>query len=161
MLVVERLYTGAAAATEQLVLLFEQRSKSRLRTRLKSGEEIGLFLPPGTVLRGGTRLEGNDGRIVAVIADQEPLLEARCADSLLLARAAYHLGNRHVAVEVGDGWLHLQPDKVLGDMLRGLGIELREIRAAFEPEAGAYSHAHQHDTMFGKGKIHHYGSTGT
>ena len=161
MLVVERLYAGAAAATEQLVLLFDLRSKSRLRTRLKSGEEIGLFLPPGTLLRGGMRLESNDGRIVEVIADQEPLLEARCTDSVLLARAAYHLGNRHVAVEVGDGWLRLQPDKVLGDMLLGLGVELHAISAPFEPEAGAYSHAHQHDTMHGKGKIHHYRSTGT
>ncbi len=161
MLVVERLYTGDAAATEQLVLPFELRAKSRLRTRLKGGEEIGLFLPPGTLLRGGTRLESNDGRIVEVIADQEPLLEARCDNPLLLARAAYHLGNRHVAVEVGDGWLRLQPDKVLGDMLRGLGVELRDIRAAFEPEAGAYSNAHQHDTMHGKGKIHQYGSRTT
>ena len=160
MLVVESLYNGDAPTTEQLVLPFELRSKSRLRTRLASGEEIGLFLPPGTLLRGGTRLEGNDGRVVEVLADREPLLEARCADALLLARAAYHLGNRHVAVEVGEGWLRLQPDKVLGDMLRGLGVDLHEVRAAFEPEAGAYSHAHQHDTMHGKGKIHQYGSKG-
>jgi urease accessory protein len=158
MLVVERLYPGDESATEQLVLPFELRAKSRLRTRLASGEEVGLFLPPGTLLRGGMRLEGNDGRIVQVIADPEPLLEARCVDARALARAAYHLGNRHVAVEVGDGWLRLQPDKVLGDMLLGLGVALQEIRAPFEPEAGAYSHGHQHDTMHGKGKIHQYGS---
>ena len=159
MLVAERRYSGEASPTERLVLPFELRAKSRLRTRLASGEEVGLFLPPGTLLRGGVRLEGNDGRIVEVIAEEEPLLEARCADALLLARAAYHLGNRHVAVEVGDAWLRLQPDSVLADMLRGLGVELREIRAPFEPEAGAYSHGHQHDTMHGKGKIHRYGTS--
>ena len=158
MLVVERIYTGTAAPTERLVLPFELRAKSRLRTRLASGEEIGLFLPPGTLLRGGARLESNEGRIVEVIADEEPLLEARCVDAFMLARAAYHLGNRHVAVEVGDGWLRLQPDKVLGDMLLGLGVEVREVHAPFEPEAGAYSHGHQHDTMHGKGKSHQYGS---
>jgi urease accessory protein len=158
MLVVEHVYSGEAPPTERLVLPFELRAKSRLRTRLASGEEIGLFLPPGTLLRGGARLESNDGRIVEVVADQEPLLEARCEDKLLLARAAYHLGNRHVAVEVGAGWLRLQPDNVLAGMLRGLGVALSEVRAPFEPEAGAYSHGHQHDTMHGKGKIHRYGS---
>ncbi len=158
MLVAERLHAGSAAAAGQLVLPFDLRAKSRLRTRLASGEEIGLFLPSGTLLRGGMRIESNDGRIVEVIAADEPLLEARCADALLLARAAYHLGNRHVAVQVGDGWLRLQADKVLGDMLLGLGVELREVSAPFEPEAGAYSHGHQHDTMHGKGKIHQYGA---
>ena len=158
MLVVEHLYHGNAVPTERLVLPFELRAKSRLRTRLASGEEIGLFLPPGTLLRGGARLESNDGRIVEVVADPEPLLEGRCADALLLARAAYHLGNRHVAIEVGDGWLRLQPDKVLGDMLLGLGVATHEVRAPFEPEPGAYSHSHQHATMHGKGKIHQYGS---
>ena len=157
MLLVERLYSGAALPSERLVLPFELRAKSRLRARLASGEEIGLFLPPGTLLRGGARLESSDGRIVEVIADPEPLLEARCADAVALARAAYHLGNRHVAIEAGDGWLRLQPDKVLADMLLGLGVELIEVRAPFEPEAGAYSHGHQHDTMHGKGKIHQYG----
>ena len=158
MLVVERIHRGNAPPAERLVLPFELRSKSRLRTRLASGEEVGLFLPPGTLLRGGARLESSDGRIVEVVAEPEPLLEARCADASLLARAAYHLGNRHVAVEVGEGWLRLQPDKVLREMLLGLGVAVREVRAPFEPEAGAYSHGHQHDTMHGKGRIHQYGS---
>ena len=161
MLVVEQLHHGNAPATERLVLPFELRSKSRLRTRLASGEEIGLFLPHGTLMRGGALLESSDGRVIEIVADHEPLLEARCADASLLARAAYHLGNRHVAVEVGAGWLRLQPDKVLADMLRGLGVALGDVRAPFEPEAGAYSHAHQHDTMHGKGKIHQYGPAKT
>jgi urease accessory protein len=157
MLLVEALYDGPDGANETLVLPFEQRCKSRLRTRLASGEEVGLFLPPGTVLRGGARLAANDGRIVQVDAADEPLLEARCDDPRLLARAAFHLGNRHVAVEVGAGWLRFEPDSVLADMLRGLGLALVELVAPFEPEAGAYAPGHQHDTMHGKGKIHQYG----
>jgi urease accessory protein len=158
MLVIESLYHGMQAASESLVLPFELRCKSRLRTRLASGEEIGLFLAPGTVLRGGTRLQANDGRVVEVRAADEPLLQAHCADPRLLARAAFHLGNRHVAVEVGEDWVRLEPDPVLAGMLAGLGLALVEIRAPFEPEAGAYAHGHQHDTMHGKGKIHQYGN---
>ncbi len=158
MLVAERIYSGELAATETLILPFDLRCKSRLRTQLASGEEIGLFLSPGTVLRGGARLEANDGRIVAITAADEPLMEVRCATPLLLARAAYHLGNRHVAVQLDAGWLRLQPDHVLRQMLLGLGATITELAAPFEPEAGAYSPGHQHDTMHGKGKIHMYGN---
>jgi urease accessory protein len=158
MLLAERLYEGTSEATGLLVLPFELRCKSRLRTQLASGEEIGLFLPPGTVLRGGTKLQAADGRIVEVTAAAEPLIEAYSDDPLLLARAAYHLGNRHVAVEVGPGRLRFQPDTVLAGMLHGLGLPTHELQAAFEPEAGAYAHAHQHGTMHGKGRIHRYGA---
>jgi len=157
-LVAERIALPGQAASETLVLPFDLRCKSRLRTRLASGEEIGVFLPPGTVLRGGTRLQANDGRIVEVVAADEPLIEVRAADALLLARAAYHLGNRHVAVQLAEEWLRLQPDHVLTQMLLGLGMRVRELQAPFEPEAGAYSPGHQHDTMHGKGKIHRYGA---
>lgn len=160
MLLAEKLYDGAASAAETLELPFDLRCKSRLRTQLVSGEEIGIFLPPGTILRGGARLEGNDGRIVEVIAAKEPLMEVRTDDPLLLARAAYHLGNRHVAVQVAGNSLRLQPDHVLRQMLVGLGLMVGDIEAPFEPEAGAYSHGHQHDTMHGKGKIHTYRRTG-
>jgi len=158
MLLAERLYEGTDAATETLELPFDLRCKSRLRTQLASGEEIGVFLPPGTMLRGGASLEGNDGRIVAVVSAKEPLMEVRTDDALLLARAAYHLGNRHVAVEVTSGSLRLQADHVLRQMLIGLGLPVTDIEAPFEPEAGAYSHGHQHDTMHGKGRIHVYGA---
>jgi len=158
MLLVERLYEGSSASTETLELPFDLRCKSRLPTQLASGEEIGIFLSPGTVLRGGTRLESNDGRVVAVVAANEPLMEVRTNDALLLARGAYHLGNRHVAVQVASGSLRLQPDHVLRQMLIGLALPVGDIEAPFEPEAGAYSHGHQHDTMHGKGKIHVYGT---
>ena len=77
MLLVERIHEGSATAAEVLELPFDLRCKSRLRTQLATGEEIGIFLPPGTVLRGGTRLEANDGRVVAVVAAKEPLMEVR------------------------------------------------------------------------------------
>lgn len=162
MLVVERFYNGTAAAGETLELPFDLRCKSRLRTRLASGEEIGVFLPPGTVLRGGTRLEGNDGRIVGVVAAKEPLMEVCTDDALLLARAAYHLGNRHVAVQVASSSLRLQPDHVLRQMLIGLGLPVADVEAPFEPEAGAYAagghgHAQAHRHEHGQGPAHDHG----
>jgi len=126
----------------ELVLPFELRQKSRLRTIVASGEEIGLFLPRGTVLRDGECLEADDGRVVRVCAASEDLFEVRCADSDALARAAYHLGNRHTPVQVGDGWLRLAADDVLAGMLRGLAATVTPIRAPFEPEAGAYAAGH-------------------
>lgn len=144
MLLIESLYTGDAPATENLVLDFDARTKSRLRTKLASGEEIGLFLPRGTILRGGAKLQSQDGRIVAVLAAPEALVEARCANPLELSRAAYHLGNRHVAVQVLDGALRIQQDHVLEHMLEGLGASLTRLDAPFEPEAGAYAPGHHH-----------------
>jgi urease accessory protein len=126
----------------ELVLPFEQRQKSRLRTTVRGGEEIGLFLDRGTVLRGGDFLQADDGRIVHVIAADEELLEVRCADTQALTRAAYHLGNRHTPVQVGAGWLRLAADAVLAGMLRGLGATVTTIMAPFEPEAGAYAPGH-------------------
>ncbi|THF66573.1 urease accessory protein UreE [Pseudothauera nasutitermitis] len=144
MLLIETLYSGHTTAGEYLELSFEYRTKSRLRATLRSGEEVGLFLPRGTILRGGMKLEAADGRVVEVLAAPEELLEVRCADALELARAAYHLGNRHVAVELGEGWLRIQADHVLENMLLGLGATVAAITAPFEPESGAYAHGHQH-----------------
>ena len=107
MLVVQRTLDATPPHDALLVLPFELRQKSRLRTTVEGGEEIGLFLPRGTVLRDGDCLEADDGRIVRVTAAEENLLEARCVDAHALARAAYHLGNRHTPVQVGAGWLRL------------------------------------------------------
>ena len=154
MLVIERRYEGPEPATERLVLPFELRCRSRLRTRLETGEEAGLFLEPGTVLRGGDRLLGNDGRVVEVVAAPEQLMEARSEDPAQLARLAYHLGNRHVAVEVGPQWLRFAADAVLEQMLVGLGARVTEVVAPFEPEGGAYRHGHGHGR--GQPAIHHF-----
>lgn len=146
--VIESRAAPDALATEHLVLSFETRCKSRLRTRLLSGAEVGLFLERGSVLRGGDKLQAADGTIVEVVAAPEMLMEVTSDDPLQLARAAYHLGNRHVAVQLLPGRLRLASDHVLGEMLRGLGLPVAAIEAPFEPESGAYGghggHAHPH-----------------
>jgi len=143
---IEKRAEGNSKADAHLVLSFEARCKSRLRTRLLSGEEVGLFMERGTVLRGGDKLAANDGTVIEVVAAPEMLMEATTDDPLLLAKAAYHLGNRHVAVHLLPGKLRFGADHVLGEMVRGLGLPVAEIEAPFEPESGAYGHmgAHPH-----------------
>ena len=146
------------AHQEQLSLPFELRQKSRLRTKLQSGEEAGLFLEHGSILRGGDCLRANDGRVVLVVAADEELMEAKCATPFELVRAAYHLGNRHVPVQIGEGWLRFQADEVLAQMLRGLKATVSKVNAPFEPEAGAYAGGHHHHSMDAKhsGIIHEF-----
>lgn len=137
----------------RLELPFDQRCKSRLRTRLASGAEVALILPPGEILRGGDLLVDSDGRAIEIAAAPEKLLHVECATPTDLARAAYHVGNRHVPVEVGARFLRLAEDPVLEDMLRGLGAEVTHIDAPFEPEGGAYGgQLHHHDGA----RIHEY-----
>ena len=141
----------------ELVLPYDLRMRSRLRTQLASGEEVVLKTERGAVLRGGECLKAEDGRVVRVVAAPEKVLHVVCADAFELARAAYHLGNRHVAVEVGEGYLRIATDHVLGDMLRGLGAQIEERVAPFEPESGAYAGGHEHYHEAGHGaKIHQY-----
>lgn len=135
----------------QLELPFEMRQKSRFKTQLASGEEVSVMLPRGEILRGGDLVTASDGRIIEVIAQPENVLHVECATSVALAKTAYHLGNRHVPVEVGDGYLRLGDDHVLERMLEGLGAKVSRTTAPFEPEAGAYGGAgHEH----GAAKIH-------
>lgn len=135
----------------QLKLPFEARQKSRLRTRLVSGEEVGLMLPRGEVLRGGDLVTASDGRVIEVVAQPEKLLHVETKE---LARVAYHLGNRHVPVQVGGDFLRIADDHVLEEMLKKLGARVSKVEAPFEPEAGAYAGGHQHDEMGHGGKIH-------
>src|SRR5512137_1047252 len=87
----------------ELVLPFELRQKTRLRTKTTAGEEAGLFLTRGALLRDGDCLEAEDGRVVRVTAKPEKVLQIGCPDPVQLARIAYHLGNRHVALQIGAG----------------------------------------------------------
>ncbi|MEJ0036752.1 MAG: urease accessory protein UreE [Gammaproteobacteria bacterium] len=144
---------AASPAAEQLVLPFELRQKSRLRARLASGLEVGLFLERGIVLRGGDLLLADDGTVVEVVAALETVSTVRDSDATRLARAGYHLGNRHVPVEIGNGWLRYGHDHVLDDMVRGLGLSVVVEQAPFEPEGGAYGHSHSH----GHGGDHEHG----
>ena len=142
-----------------LLLPFDLRMRSRLRTRLVSGEEAVLKTERGAILRGGTFLKSEDGRIVQVSAAPEKLMHVTCTGQFELTRAAYHLGNRHVSVEIGDGFLRIAADHVLGDMLLGLGAKIEELEAPFEPESGAYGGGHGHHDAAGHGaKIHRYES---
>ena len=137
------------APADALTLPFARRQKARQRAKLDSGEAIAVMLPRGTVMRGGDRLLSTAGRTVIVVAAEEAVSTVRCEDARNLARIAYHLGNRHVAVQVGSGWLRYLADHVLDDMVAGLGAQARRESASFEPEGGAYgndghSHAHGH-----------------
>jgi urease accessory protein len=143
-----------------LKLPFESRQKSRLKTRLVSGEEVGLLLPRGEVLRGGDLVTASDGRVVEIISQEEKVLHIEAGSPRDLAKVAYHLGNRHVPVEVGEGFLRIAEDHVLEEMLKKLGARVSKLEAPFEPEAGAYAGGHhQHDEMGHGGKIHdhHHG----
>ena len=140
--IVERL-AEPLPAQATLTLPFELRQKSRLRTRLDSGEDVGVFLARGTVLRDGDRLRTVNGLIVAVRAAPEAVSTARTDDPLRLARAAYHLGNRHVALQLGPGWLRYLHDHVLDGLAQALGLSVVSEQAPFEPEAGAYGGGHR------------------
>ena len=148
MIELERRAAPGAPAATTLTLPWERRGVTRQRVRLDDGRDAGLFLPRGEILRGGDRIASADGVVVEVRAAAEPVMRVTAPTSAALARAAYHLGNRHIAVEVArDGtWLHLERDHVLREMLAGLGVDVADVVAPFEPEAGAYGHGgHGHD----------------
>ena len=138
------------AATVQLD--WDVRQKSRFDATDSQGRSLGVFLPRGTLVRGGDVLVTEDGSLVQVLAAPQPVLEVRhCAQhgsAFDLLRAAYHLGNRHVALELKPDHLKLEPDHVLADMLRQQHLIVTETQSAFEPEGGAYGgggHGHGHD----------------
>ena len=139
-----RVADATAPVDAELALPFELRQKSRFRTRLSNGEEVGVMLDRGGIMRGGDRLRIDDGRTVAVVAAPESVSTVHCADPRQLARVAYHLGNRHVALQIGEGWLRYLHDHVLDAMVAGLGAQVVAGSAPFEPEAGAYDAAHTH-----------------
>jgi urease accessory protein len=144
-------------ADEVIELPFALRERSRFRAALLSGEEIGVDLARGTLLRHGDRLRLADGRVVAVEAAPERLIEVHAHDAVVLARIAYHVGNRHVPIQVGDGWLRLLPDHVLQAMIERLGGHVRQVEEGFQPESGAYGHSHvhhAHDDQGHGGRIH-------
>lgn len=144
---IERIGAGepGGALLGTLTLPFEDRCKRRLRAHLDDGREIAIAIPHGPTLRDGDRLRTADGSVVEVRSAGEDVSTARSHDALRLARAAYHLGNRHVALEIAPGLLRWAHDHVLDDMVRKLGLEVVSEHCAFEPEGGAYAeggHAH-------------------
>jgi urease accessory protein len=145
--VTERLIDRAPAGARpqaQLVLAFEQRVRTRHVAVLEDGRDIAVLVPRGSVLRGGDCCVTETGLVVEIVAARESLLEVRSDDPHLLARAAYHLGNRHVAVQIAPHGLRIAHDPVLARLLTGLGLTPQPVVGPFEPEGGAYGHDHAH-----------------
>ncbi|MTI14529.1 urease accessory protein UreE [Sansalvadorimonas verongulae] len=141
---------GRYQADGSVSLPFDERKRGRLKTTTEQGVAVGIFIERGEVIRDGTCLRAETGEVIQIRAAHEQVTTARCDDSHLFAKACYHLGNRHVPLQVGEGWLRYQHDHVLDDMLVQLGLEVTHESAPFEPESGAYSkgghshHAHGH-----------------
>lgn len=144
MLTFEHRLSVAGDISHTATLPFDLRQKSRLRITLDDGNEAGIILERGLYLRHGDLLKSKDGRVLRIIAAPEPVATVNCADPLLLARACYHLGNRHVPLQIEATWLRLQRDHVLEDMLHHMGLHVQHEQAPFEPEHGAYGHHHEH-----------------
>ena len=134
-----------------LTLPFEKRQICRQRVCLDNGDEASLIIERGTILRDGDLLTTEDGRMIQVRAAKESVSTLYADDCQQLARAAYHLGNRHVSLEVRPGMLRYLHDHVLDHMVQELGMTIVAENAPFEPEPGAYSHGtHEH----GSGHAH-------
>jgi urease accessory protein len=140
-----------------VTLDWDVRQKSRFECTDTSGRRLGVFLQRGAVVRGGDVLVAEDGSLIKVLAAPQPVLViTHCTEHgapFDLTRAAYHLGNRHVPIELKPDHLKIEPDHVLAGMLRAMHLIVREATEAFEPESGAYAsahaqapeHAHDHD----------------
>ena len=140
-----------------LELDWDVRQKSRFDATDSQGRTLGIFLPRGTVVRGGDVLVVEDGSLIQVIAAPQPVLViTACTEhgsAFDLTRAAYHLGNRHVPIELKPDHLKIEPDHVLADMLRAMHLTVRAATEAFEPESGAYAATgHNHEPTAHKPK---------
>jgi urease accessory protein len=167
MIRIEQLSAGAADHDATLSLPIDLRIKSRLKVTLDDGREAGLFLPRGQVLRGGDLLQSTEGLLVRVLAAAETVSTVHSENALALARACYHLGNRHVPLQITATWVRYQHDHVLDDMVRGLGLTVTVEQAPFEPEAGAYksanhshAHSHEHESSHEHDHSHHHDDSG-
>jgi len=128
-----------------LPLTHDQREKGRLNAKATGDIETRLFLDRGKTLKVGEFLRSSCGKYVQITGATEPVVTAIAHDWQTFSRACYHLGNRHVKVQVGDCWLRMTRDHVLEDMLVLLGLSVHHEEAVFNPESGAYSgHGHQH-----------------
>jgi urease accessory protein len=125
-----------------LSLTAEERTRTRHRFDVAEEQTLFFRLPRGIFLQDGDFLEAEGGELIEILAKPEPVLTVLADNSLTLLRVAYHLGNRHVPVEITPDYLHLKPDSVLAEMLIHLGVEVKEEIKPFQPEAGAYGHHH-------------------
>lgn len=150
-------------------LPYDMRKRSRIHTQTTCGQEAGLFLERGNILKAGDRLVAESGELIEIQAAVEAVSTVTCADSLTLLKTAYHLGNRHVPLQVdhdeqGINRLRYQEDYVLDDMVQQLGAQLVHEQAPFHPESGAYGshgkiaggHHHHADDEHGHSHHHHH-----
>jgi urease accessory protein len=136
----------AALATDTLTLVFDERHRRRIRLVSDGGAPVLLDLAKAAAMADGDGLKCDDGFWLAVRAAPEELTEIHCGDVRLLARIAWHLGNRHLPAELAEAAIRIRPDHVIEEMVRGLGAGVRRVAAPFQPEGGAYGremhHAH-------------------
>jgi len=157
------------APADTIVLEFDDRHRRRMAMTGTRGLEFLLDLPETVALRGGDALVLDDGRLVEVVAAPEPLIELRGVDPRQMVRLAWHLGNRHLPVQIAGKHLRIRRDHVIEEMVKGLGASVVEIEAPFDPEGGAYvsagsvhhhgphQHDHGHDHAHGHGHAHRHG----
>lgn len=153
----------AAEATATVTLDFDARHRRRIRLTTDTGEDVLLDLPHAVAMADGDGLRLEDGRWLRVIAATEALIEVRGPTPHTLMRIAWHIGNRHLAAEIGYGAIRIRPDHVIEAMLRGLGGIVEHVEAPFQPEGGAYGghaggqeHGHGHAHPHGHHDHHHH-----
>ena len=129
---------------DSLSLPFDMRQKSRFKAVLESGTEVGIFLERGKILRDGESLQAENGLVIKLSAAKEHLSTVTSSDTLLLAKLCYHLGNRHIPLQITTQQIFYQKDSVLDDMVLILGGKVQHQFLPFEPEQGAYSDTHKH-----------------
>ena len=144
----------ANAATDRLTLDFDTRHRRRLTLTTAHGEQVLLDLPKAVAMADGDGLRLEDGRWLLVAAAPEALTEVRAGDAAKLARIAWHLGNRHLPAEIGEGVIRIRPDHVIEVMLERLGAEIIHVEAPFQPEGGAYGDDQVRAPSHG-GHVHH------
>ncbi|WP_020409539.1 urease accessory protein UreE [Hahella ganghwensis] len=142
--------------TTEVKLTYDERKRGRLKTRTGCGKEIGLFLERGKCLLDGEILATESGELIKVIAAPEEVVTAYAEDPLQFARICYHLGNRHVPLQIGDFWIRMQPDHVLEDLCRLYGLKINSELAAFQPENGAYGQHGGHSHGDTNASEHHH-----
>ena len=140
----QRLQHSHAPVDDRVVLNHELREKGRFKVNSEKGVEVRVFLERGKTLRIGEILPTECGRLIAVAGAEEAVVKATCDDWAAFSKACYHLGNRHVRLQLGDRWLSIKPDYVLEEMLELLGLRLTREVAVFVPECGAYAGGHHH-----------------
>jgi len=158
---IKRKGTWDGIAVDTVVLGYDDRYRRRMAMTGTGGLDFVLDMASASVLADGDALVLSDGRLVAVKAAAEPLLEITCADPVHLARVAWHLGNRHLPTQIGGSRILIREDHVIADMVRGLGADVKIVDAPFTPEGGAYSggghhHHHHDDDAHEHGHGHHH-----